>query len=75
MNRKLLVALAALFAWSAAWAADPQVEIKTMVKRPEDDAVVTNTEDMFLASVLAAPEADPTIRGLVACHILLSQGT
>lgn len=29
MNRRLLIALAALFAWSAAWAADPQVEIKT----------------------------------------------
>ncbi len=53
----------------------PKVEIKTVVHQPEDEAVVTNTEDVVLAALLAAPEADPTIRGLVACHLLMAAGT
>lgn len=55
--------------------AAPQVEIKTMMKQPADDAVVTHTDDLFLAALLAAPEADPTIRGLVACHLLQAAGS
>ncbi len=51
----------------------PKVEIKTMTNAEE--AVVTNTDDLVLAALLSAPEADPTIRGLVACHLLLAAGT
>lgn len=52
-----------------------RVEITTMIKQPADDAVVTNTDDLVLAAMLSAPEADPTIRGLVACHLLQAAGT
>ncbi len=53
----------------------PKVEIKTMIKQAADEATVTNTDDIVLASLLAAPEADPTLRGLVACHLLQAKGT
>jgi hypothetical protein len=38
----------------------------------EPDVVVTNTDDVALAGLLAAPEADPTLRGLAACYLLQS---
>jgi hypothetical protein len=38
----------------------------------EPEVVVTNTDDTALAGLLAAPEADPTLRGLAACHLLQS---
>lgn len=51
----------------------PQVEIKSLVGA--DAFVVTHTEDVVLAALLSAPEADPTIRALVACHLLQAAGS
>lgn len=34
-------------------------------------AIVTGTTDIVLAAMLAAPEAPPRVRALVACHFLL----
>jgi hypothetical protein len=52
----------------------PQVQIKAL-GRDADDIVVTHTDDVVLAAMLSAPEAEPTIRGLVACHLLMAAGT
>ena len=51
----------------------PQVEIKSLVGA--DAVVVSHTEDVVLAALLSAPEADPTIRALVACHLLQAAGS
>lgn len=51
----------------------PQVEIKSLISA--DGFVVTHTEDVVLAALLSAPEADPTIRALVACHLLQAAGS
>jgi hypothetical protein len=52
-----------------------RIEIKHLGKEPVNDVVVTNTDDIVLASLLAAPEAEPEIRGLVACHLLQAAGS
>ena len=50
--------------------------IATVKRLPNDaglsigDKVVTGTNDLLLAALLAAPEAGPEIRGLAACHRL-----
>lgn len=49
-----------------------RVVIQNADKNAPGEVVVTNTEDIVLASLLAAPEPDPVIRGLAACHLLLS---
>lgn len=51
----------------------PQVEIKSLGSG--DSFIVTHTEDVVLAALLSAPEADPTIRALVACHFLQAAGS
>ncbi|MBA2541623.1 MAG: hypothetical protein H0V17_18410 [Deltaproteobacteria bacterium] len=59
-----------------------RVEIRNLGKEPApgspatpESVVVTNTDDIVLASLLAAPEAEPEIRGLVACHLLQAAGS
>jgi hypothetical protein len=52
-----------------------RVEIQDLAKPPSNDAVVTNTDDIVLAALLASPEAEPEIRGLVACHLLQAAGS
>ena len=52
-----------------------RVEIRSLGKQPANDVIVTNTDDIVLASLLAAPEAEPEIRGLVACHLLQAAGS
>jgi hypothetical protein len=42
-------------------------------RRPEDGLTVTGTADVVLAAMLAAPEATPAVRAMVACHFLLTQ--
>ena len=37
------------------------------------DVTVTGTTDVVLAAMLAAPEAPPAVRALVACHLLLPE--
>jgi len=65
-----------------ATAVNGQVEIRSLARQPAPGApatpgsvVVTNTGDIVLASLLAAPEAEPEIRGLVACHLLQAAGS
>lgn len=53
----------------------PQVEIRELQSTGADGVVVTHTEDVVLAALLSAPEADPTLRALVACHLLLNAGS
>lgn len=52
----------------------PKVQIKSLAGDAAD-IEVTHTEDVALAGLLSAPEADPTIRGLVACHFLQVAGS
>ena len=37
------------------------------------DVTVTGTTDVVLAAMLAAPEAPPELRAMVACHLLLPE--
>jgi hypothetical protein len=37
------------------------------------EATVTGTTDVVLAAMLAAPEAPPDVRAMVACHYLLPE--
>jgi hypothetical protein len=37
------------------------------------DVTVSGTTDVVLAAMLAAPEAAPDLRAMVACHLLLSE--
>jgi len=37
------------------------------------DTTVAGTTDVALAAILAAPEAPPDLRAIVACHLLLSE--
>lgn len=59
---------------TAVKAPTPRVEIHDLAKPPVH-AVVTNTDDLVLATLLASPEAEPEIRGLVACHLLQAAGS
>jgi len=49
----------------------PHVTITSADRKVPGDIVVNNTEDVVLASLLAAPEPDPQIRALAACFLLL----
>jgi len=49
----------------------PHVTITSTDPKAPEDTVVTGTEDVVLAGLLAAPEPGPEIRGLVACHLLM----
>jgi hypothetical protein len=39
------------------------------------DTIVSGTTDVVLAAMLAAPEATPDLRAIVACHLLLSESS
>jgi hypothetical protein len=49
----------------------PHVTITSTDRKAPEEIVVTGTDDVVLAGLLAAPEPPPEIRGLVACHLLM----
>jgi hypothetical protein len=51
------------------------VTIKNADTKVPGEIVVTNTDDIALAALFAAPEPAPEIRALAACFMLLSQNT